>query len=321
MESQFYHINLLQLLLKWKVHLAVIVIIALALSAIFSGPAFIKPKYKSFAIVYPSNIAPYSDENETEQMLQILQSKDISDSIIQKFNLIEHYGIDINDPEHYSLLMWEYSQNVKISKTPYEGVNIEVLDTDPQVASDMVSSILEFYNNKVRRMHEEKFGEVVQMYKRAIQKKEAYIDSLKLQLTELSKQYGLMDYRAQSEQITKGYLKTIDGSGASHVKDKEVKEMKQNIEEKGGDMILLQNLINYEAGKYADLKYDYERAYMDYDRRFTYSNSITKPFPADKKAYPVRWLIVVISTLAAFFVSFIVILILENYKTMSSKKK
>jgi capsule polysaccharide export protein KpsE/RkpR len=303
------------------VHLAVIVIIALALSAIFSGPAFIKPKYKSFAIVYPSNIAPYSDENETEQMLQILQSKDISDSIIQKFNLIEHYGIDINDPEYFSWLMWEYSQNVKISKTPYEGVNIEVLDTDPQIASDMVASILDFYNNKVRRMHEQKFGEVVKMYKRAIQKKEAYIDSLKLQLTDLSKQYGLMDYRAQSEQITKGYLKTIDGSGAAHVKDKEVNQMKQNIEEKGGDMILLQNLINYEAGKYADLKYDYERAYMDYDRQFTYANIVTKPFPADKKAYPVRWLIVVISTLAAFFVSFIVILILENYKTMSSKKK
>ncbi len=321
MESQFYHINLLQLLLKWKVHLAVIVIIALALSAIFSGPAFIKPKYESFAVVYPSNIAPYSDENETEQMLQILQSKDISDSVIEKFNLIDHYGVDRNDPEYYSWLMWEYSQNVKIGKTPYEGVRIEVMDTDPQIACDMVNAILEFYNNKVKRMHEEKFYEVVKMYNRALHKKEQYIDSLKMAMASLSKDYGLMDYQAQSEQVTKGYLKTIDGSGASYVRDKEVRELKKSMEEKGGEMILLQNLIDDEAAKYADLKNEYERAYMDYDRQFTYTNMITTPFPADKKAYPVRWLIVVISTLAAFFLSFIVILILENYKGMSTTKK
>ena len=81
MESQFYQINLLQLLLKWKFHLGVIVLIAAVLAAIFSGSAFITPKFKSFAVVYPANIAPYSDENETEQMLQVFQSNDIADSI------------------------------------------------------------------------------------------------------------------------------------------------------------------------------------------------------------------------------------------------
>ncbi|MCB0821194.1 MAG: hypothetical protein KDC09_00755 [Bacteroidales bacterium] len=320
MESQFYHINLLQLLLKWKVHLAVIVIIALALSAIFSGPSFITPKYKSFAIVYPSNIAPYSDENETEQMLQILQSKDISDQVIERFNLIDHYGIDRNDPEFFSWLMWEYSQNVKIAKTPNEAVEIEVLDANPQIASDMVNAIIEFYNNKVKTLHEEKFGEVVKMYSRALVKKQASIDSLKMELAHLGKDYGLLDYEAQSEEVTKGYLKTVEGS-AGQVRDREVNELKKNMEDKGGEVLLLLNLIENEANTYADLKYEYEKAYMDFDRQFSYTNILNKPYPADKKAYPVRWLIVVISTLAAFFVSFIVILILENYKGMSKSKK
>ena len=44
--------------------------------------------------------------------------------------------------------MWEYSQNVKISKTPNEAVSIEVLDSDPQVACDMVNAMIELYNIK-----------------------------------------------------------------------------------------------------------------------------------------------------------------------------
>lgn len=320
MDSQFYQINLLQLLMKWKTHLFIIGLVAIVLSAIFSGPAFITPKFKSYAVIYPANIASYSDENETEQMLQILQSKDISDSIIEKFNLPDHYELDRNHKYFYSTLMWEYSKNVKVSKTSYEGVSIEVQDKDPQIASDMIEAMLYFYNQKVGSLHGNKFGEVVRMYERAVVKKQSYIDSLKTRLGELGTQYGLLDYETQSEQVTKGYLRTIDGGGSSYVRDNKLEELKSNLEQKGGEVILLQNLINYEAEKFADLKYDYEKAVMDYDRQFTYVNEITKPYPADKKSYPVRWLIVVISTLAACFLALIVILILENYRNMTTHK-
>lgn len=321
MESQFYHINLLQLLLKWKVHLAVIVLIASVLAAIFSGPVFITPKYKSEGIIYPANISSYSDENETEQMLQILNSRDISDSIIARFNLSEHYEISKDYEHYYSVMMWEYWQNVTISKTPNEAVSIEVLDKDPQIASDMVDAMIYFYNNKVRNLHETKFLEVVQMYERMMAKKKAYLDSLNMQLTHLSTEYGLMDYEAQSEQVTKGYLKTIDGSGANHVNQQEVNRLKENIEKKGGEMLLLQNLIEQEAGRYSELKAVYEQAYMDFDRKFSYTNVLTSPYPNDKKAYPIRWLIVVLAALASFFISFVVILILESYPGLTKKNK
>jgi len=169
-------------------------------------------------------------------------------------------------------------------------------------------------------LHEEKFREVVQMYKRALDKKKLYIDSLNTRLTFLGTEYGLMDYEAQSEQVTKGHLKTIDGTGGAYVRDNEVNKLKENIENKGGEMLILQNLIEKEAEKFTDMKDEYEKAYMDFDRKFTYSSLITQPFPADKKAYPIRWLIVAISALSAFFLSFIVIVIIENYKGMAVKK-
>ncbi|MCF8367893.1 MAG: hypothetical protein K9G76_02535 [Bacteroidales bacterium] len=319
MESQFYQVNLLKLFLKWKFHLAVIVLIAAGLAAIFSGKSFITPKFKSFAIVYPSNIAPYSDENETEQMLQILQSRDISDQVIEKFNLPKHYEISRDDPYYHTYMMDEYWTNVSVTKTPNEAVNIQVMDSDPDTACNMVNAMIELYDFKVRSLHEEKFGEVVQMFERALLKKQTYLDSINARLTFLATEYGLLDYEAQSEQITKGFLKTIDGTGGAYVKDKEVKQLKNNIEAKGGEMLILLNLIEQETIKYSDLKDEYEKAYMDYDRRFSYSSIITKPFPADKKAYPVRWLIMLIASLASFFVAFIVILILENYHEMAKK--
>ena len=321
MDSQFYQINILKLFNKWKVHLTVITIIAVVLAAIFSGPFFITPKFKSEAVVYPANISAYSDESETEQMLQIFQSNDIRDSVINRFNLAEHYEIDSSYKYFYTTMVYEYSQNVSVRKTPYEGVSIEVLDTDPQIACDMVNAMIVFYDKKVKGMHERKFGEVVQMFERAIVKKEKYLDSLENRFYKLSTEYGLLDYTSQSREIARGYLRTIDGSASSNINTKEVLRLKENIEKKGGEFILIQTLLHEEAVKYADLKRDYERAYMDYDRKFSYTNSITKPFPADKKSSPVRWLIVVISAMAAFFVSFTVILIIENYQGMAKGKR
>lgn len=316
MESQFYQINILQLLLKWKFHLAIIVVIAVILAAVFSSAVFITPKYESNAVVYPANISPYSDESETEQMLQIFQSSDIRDNVIRKFDLAKHWEIDSSYKYFYTTMLWEYSQNVKIGKTPYEGVSIEVLDKDPQIACDMVNAIMDGYNNKVKQLHEIKFGEVVKMYERAIRKKRNYIDSLENHFFELSAEYGLLDYTSQSREIARGYLRTIDGSGASHINKSEVLRLKENIEKKGGEFIYLQFLFEKEADKYSTLKMDYDQAVMDFDRQFTYLNVITKPFVADKKAYPVRWLIVVISAIASLFIAFLVILIIENYKGM-----
>ncbi len=317
MESQFYQINILQLLLKWKYHLGIIVVIAIILSAVFSSSVFITPKFESSAVVYPANIAPYSDESETEQMLQIFQSNEIRDRIIHKFDLAKHWEIDSSYKYFYTTMLWEYSQNVRIGKTPYEGVSIEVMDKDPQMACDIVNSIIYFYNEKVKSLHEIKFGEVVKMYERAITKKENYIDSLENRFFELSTEYGLLDYSNQSREIARGYLKTIDGSGSAHINTKEVLRLKENIEKKGGEFLYLQYLLEQEAENYATLKLEYERAYMDSDRQYTYTNIITEPFVADKKAYPVRWLIVVISMIASLFIAFLVILIIENYKGMA----
>jgi len=314
MDNYFENKNLLSLLFKWRYHLIGITAVAGVLAVVFSSPIFIEPLYKSYALVYPSNINPYSEESETEQMLQIFQSNDIKDSVINKYDLAKHYRIDPDYKYYRSTLLYEFDDHVKIKKTPYESVEIEVLDKDPQIASDIANSIIDFYNKKVSQLHKEKWLEVVKIYSDQLKQKEQYMDSIKQIMVYIGEKYGLYEYVTQSEEITKGLLKTVSGNNASQINTSEVKKLNEAMKLKSSDLIALVELLRQEARTYADVKLDYEQASRFYTDKLTYTNVVTPPFPADKKVYPIRWLILVITLIATLFFASLIVIIIENYK-------
>ncbi len=313
MNSQYYNINLLEVLLKWKFHIGIILLVALLASILFSSEMFIKPKYKSSALLYPSNVAPYSDESESEQVLEIFNSGDIRDSVIQKLQLAKHYRISPKESLFLSYLYGEYSDNVMIKKTPNEAIEIVVLDESPDTAVLIVNTIIDYFNQKVENLHKEKFKEVYELYQRQITRKLNFLDSLKNRYQTISKEYGLLDYEAQSRELTKGILRTPNGG---RVDTKEVNTLKKNMEEKGAEILLLTNMIENETEAYGKLSIEFDMARLHYDRKYSHTSIISKPYAADKKSYPVRWLIVAISLLASLFFSIVLILIFENYNRL-----
>ncbi len=308
MEDYFKSKSLINILVRWKFHLAVIVVGAIILAAFFSSSIFITPLFKSYAVIYPSNISAYAKENLSEQMIQVLQSKDIFDSIVAKFDLPKHYGIDPGYEYYSSTLMWEYGQNVKISKTPYDAVIIEVWDKDPKVACDIVNEIMYQYNYKLRGLHKEKFSEVVNNYRTVTNYKRMELDSIQQRSEELGVKYGLLDYPNQTREVMRAYL----SGGGSGSRGAEVNRLKKNLEEKGGEREMISNLMVAITKDYSAFKLDYDRAVLDMNRNYTYVNVLNKPFVADKKGYPVRWVIVVVSALASLFVAIIVIGVIES---------
>ena len=320
MENYFNNSSFIGLIIKWKIHLGIITIVAALLGAIFSGPAFITPLYKSEAIAYPANINSYSDESETEQMLQILQSQDIVDSMITKFNLVEHYKISPKYEYFKTALLQRFHENVKISKTPYEAISITVRDQNPETASNMAQEMLNLYNNKISNLHRSKRYEVVLMYEDQLAKKRETIDSLKNRLFELGTKYGLIDYTVQSAEVMRGYLRTMDGSNSGNVNNKGVAELKKNIESMGGELLTLVSMLENESRTYVDIKVLYEQEMRFYKSNLTYSNIISKPFPADKKAYPVRWIIVAMASIGSLILALMVIFIIENRQAIVNNK-
>jgi uncharacterized protein involved in exopolysaccharide biosynthesis len=112
----------------------------------------------------------------------------------------------------------------------------------------------------------------------------------------------------------RGYLKTVYGNNSSQINNREVERLFTSMQNYGGQLVEIVKMIENEAGSYVFAKQDYEMTLRFYKSDLTYANIITSPFPADKKAYPVRWLVVVVVSLAAFILATLVIFIVESRK-------
>jgi len=311
MELNFRNVNLLNLILKWFKLLLIIQIITILLATIFSSPMFIKPKYKSWAVVYPANITSYSDESLTEQMVQVLDANKIRESIIKQFHLMKHYELDSNNRYAQTKINRLYRKNVSVSKTLADAVMVEVLDSDPEIAKQMVDAILKEYELKIKSLHERRYAETVGMWDRAINRKLFTIDSLKNRLHYLATKEGLIDFGAQASEVVKGYLGTVEG-GLTKVDKKRVDALKKKIDEKGGELIIVMDRLKYEGGLLNNLIGAHDIAVADLDRQETYVDVIESAYVADKKDRPIRWIIVLGSMLSVALISLSVLAVFEG---------
>jgi capsular polysaccharide biosynthesis protein len=316
MTNFFDNQNLLEIIWKWKKHLIVVGILAIVLSAIFSSSTFIKPKYKSTARIYPSNnIYVFSDESQSEQLLEIINSLDIKLRMIDAFNLGEVYKIRKQEPQYLTYVLAEFNDNVKFKKTEYETVEITVLDTDPKRACTMCDSIIAFFDEKVRAMHRIKYEEVATIAKRDYQLISHKVDSLEEKLNFLRKEYKILDYRTQAEEITKGMVKVLAEQKKNSAGGKELDQWLINLSEKGGEYEILDHQQKTMANQRDSIMIVYNQSVSSANKKIIYGQRVQNPIPADKKSYPVRSLIVLISMLSALFVAILVILLIENKKT------
>ena len=297
MDKYFDNTPILKAVFKWKWHIIVITIVSAILGAIFSGPKFITPKYKSEAIVYPSGRAEFSDETFTEQMLQVMESQEILDSVAKNFNLMKHYEIDENYQYAKTALIGEYRDKVSISKTPYDAVKIKVLDKDPEMACAMVNEIIRIYNVKFGEIFKKKKWEFAKMYEKNLARKYGFIDSLKRELAQIAGDGNMINYLYLSKGNSIAYFS----------------EGKDNNAEDIANAIALVELIASETAAYSEIKIEYEREIRQAEGDITYLNLVSKPFVAEKKTYPVRWIIVALCGISAFLLSVLTVISIEKF--------
>lgn len=308
-KSEYSNQAFIKLLTKWKKHLIIVVVIATILSVVFSGPHFIKPMYKSVGVVYPTNITPYSSETPTEQLLQLFKSADVREGIIQSFKLASHYKIDSTSKAFKTKLFKAYDENVSIEKTEYESINIEVWDRDPKIASAIADSVISMVNKKILSLSRKRVSEVVLITKNQMLSKKKELDSLDMCISEYRKKYDLLDYSLQVKEVSRANLRSN-----SMINGKKIDTLLKNLKYKGLDFIEMNDLAWSARDKYNTLKFEYENTLKDYNKVLTYTSVVTKPYPADKKSYPIRWLIVVVCAVVSFVLAMIIIMIIENYR-------
>lgn len=150
----------------WKLLLGVF---AIAFVASLVVSMLITPRYKATATLFPTNsnrlskaimdyhysldFMDYGVERDCEYCIQILLSESMERDVCSRFNLLEHYGINPNDPHKLFKLHEQYRGNVNVRRTEFLGVEISVLDVDPVWAADMANFIADNYDSVCHRIH------------------------------------------------------------------------------------------------------------------------------------------------------------------------
>jgi len=296
---------------NWRLF-AIVGALAAGGAALLSGPRFMVPRYKSSATVYPVNLNSYSIETRTDQLLQLMESNSIRDSVIMRFGLPRKYEVDTTANGGYFALYNEFNDRVEISKTRYESVQIEVVDEDPRQARDMVLEMLDQVNLLARRLQREKSNEVLVIAGRALEHERYKLDSVEARLNLLRQEKGLLSYEAQVKELTKGLVRAL-GSGSSAQRDALQARMR-DLEEKGGEFRQLTELSDLFRQNYDRLLTEYEKVVNDVTKELTYTNVVVYPEVSDKKVWPIRWLIVSTATLAALFLCFVLLVWRDHRK-------
>lgn len=297
---------------KWK-HIAVIAVIAAVAGAVVSMPVFMKPKYKSESVVYPANLGTFSLESPTEQLMQLLQSRKLKARLLRELKLWDNYKLDTTDVQFDFYYTQMFDEHVKFNQTRFESVIIEVFDRDPKMAKKINSGILTALNEMVREMHDEKTREALSMYGLQLQRKKVAIDSLDRQMTEMRTKYGILNYGIQTKEASRNYYKALSSGKSKESLGKLMEEIEM-LKQRGGQFQLLERVLNEEILEYENVKKEYDAKVRDLGKRFTYTSIVAEPNLPVKKAWPVRWLVVMMFVISAVFLSVIYYLITDRIK-------
>lgn len=306
MSNEFSFRSLLKLIKQNFKLLTVLAIVSALAGAIFSGPQFIRPKYKSTLVVFPINIFPVSIESETEQSQQIFLGSAIRDSVIEKFNLWDHWNISRDGDKAAYWMDLEYQTNISISRSQFESIVVKVLDYSPDTAKLMAEEILNQYNNLALGYYRSKGQEYLDAANTTLEKRTAYIDSLQNRLQEIAVNYGVLEYEMQTKELTKSYYEMMR-SGASKEKMNEVNLLLDNLKKYGGESLKLATLLKEYMIFYAESVDQRDLYYLETQSNFRFYNLIEAPKAAVKKSFPVRWIIVLSSVLVTLLFAIILL--------------
>lgn len=328
---EFNSTNLFVLMYKWRRPLIIIPIVAFFMGYLFSRPIFIKPLYKSTVILFPSttnslskallpqqnsfsneDILEFGTEEQAEQLLQILNSGEIRDSIINKFDLMEHYDIGKNTKYKRTKLFKQYGNNITFRRTEFMSVEIEVLDTDADTAAMIANEIARLTDKAKRRVQHDRAYMGLQIVKAEYDRIKAEVNTMQEELTEL-RYKGVHDYETQSAVLSEQLaVAMIDNPSGRAVDDLQMKL--DTLAKYGGKYVALRDELALLKEEEVKLKTKYEQTKVDVEQQLPTTFKVDTAYPAERKSYPKGLLISVVSAFAAFIFTLVIILISNSIK-------
>ncbi len=311
MQNDITFKNIQSVIKKRMIPLLIVAFLAAIFAYVFSGESFLAPRYKSSAAVFPINIDPYSDESETEQMMQHFDNDRIRKEIIKKFDLGNRYGIKPGDKNFQHQLNKMYNERVSISPTRYESVEIICQDENPEVAKQMAEEVINQYNIGVREVEQKFHREYYKMLEEQLAEQQSWLDEINEKMNVIKERTGIVDFDGQIERITEGYMNLLD-KNVQGSRMEEVRKLMTGMRKEGSNLRSLNLLAEYITENMQVTLEAKAEEFSESYREVSYCNVIKKPEATDKKHWPVRWLILLVSIISSLIAAVIFFMLIEK---------
>lgn len=333
-EAYFDSTSLLEFFWRWRKPLILIGFAAVLVSSAIA--LIIKEKYKSTVIMFPvqsnsiskalltedvtgkQDILQFGEEEQAEQMLQILNSDEIRNKICKKYDLMKHYEIDPTDRFKNTRLFETYNENITFKRTEFMSVRVDVMDIDPQLAADIANDIAALLDSTKRRMQRDRALQALSIVEQQYFAKRAEVDRMTDSMRVLN-QKGVYDYESQSEVTSSEYAKALASGNQRGIQLLE--EQLKILAEYGSAYIAIRENLYIQREQLNLLKKKYEEAKVDADAVLSYKFIVNPAYAAERKSYPIRWLIVVVSTTASMVFGILFLILFDNFRTLRKREK
>ncbi|MBP6642444.1 MAG: hypothetical protein KA186_05120 [Flavobacteriales bacterium] len=287
----------------------------------------ITPTYKSEVIMFPAvtnsasksllsenatgrdDILALGDDGDSEQLIQVLNSDKIRERTTEKFGLYDVYEIDEDSKHRNTELQESFEDHISFARTKFSSVRIRVMDIDPVRAAGIANFIADEVDTVWKEMVHERADKGVLLVEGKLRQLEQEMQVMTDSMGVL-RNLGVHDYHTQTERFNE-YL------GAAIVKgdQRAIRELEERfavLARYGGPYITLQDQLNQDAKRINVLRSKLEQAQVDLESDLPHKFVVSSAKPADRKHAPVRSLVVIGSTLSAFLLSLLLIVVQQT---------
>lgn len=301
--------------------------------------ALLLPNYfKAETVIFPTNfISPQTnvlqqntnqemdplligDEDDLEKLIQILKSDYITNAIIKKYDLINHYGLSADDPHLNFKLKKIYQSYITFKKTKYQAIVITVIDKNPEYSANIANDICSLVDSVIFKMQKQRAIEEYNAAKKTYLNELNYYNSLEDTLAKYRK-LGIYGYYQEVERYAEAYAKGHANNTITPTSEKFFQNKFQLFAKYGAKLSQLIELRKNAAKNLAQMELNVNRCKQSLDNLIPHKYIISKASKPDKKAFPKRSFIVVLSTIGAFAFAIAIALFIDYFNEFKSRIK
>ena len=355
-------LGVLETLFKWKKEIIYTCVAAALLSIVV---ALLLPKYfKSTTTFYAAStdlasperifgeandaMEYYGEAEDIDRVITIAESNEVTEFMIDKFDLYERYDIDTSKVEAPYYVRLEFADMYKLKQTKYDAIVLSVEDKDPKTAAEMATAARNKTSEILSRLIKESQNEVLNTYRNSIAEGEKNVVMVNDSLQRTRDRFKVYNTQSQSAGIARAMQQA---RGKLLINEIELEEMGKQGRINRDTLVRRNSIIAATKFQIKELQKDLdlfnsgmaqvtfletlqeeasEQLSEDKERYAKYLAAYNSSFPTIHivenaripliKSRPIRWLIVVASTIIAFIFSVLGVLILDQYSDVDWRK-